>query len=131
MSAALAIEAKDFPQYWATMINEGKLEETVNLYNEASTLLPTFSSKIVSDKAGLTAYFTGLAQREGLFIRIDEASVTSTAIANDCYSVQGFYAFEHQENGVTVAFPSRFTFVVNLADSSPILHHHSSLIPGE
>jgi len=125
----LEMEATEFPAVWAAFINEGRLDEVLALYCDDAVLMPTFSSDSAKDKLALEVYFTGLAVREGLNVTLDQSSYDSVHIGGRAYVVSGFYDFAFAVGGVQTSHPSRFTFVIDLDRGSPILHHHSSLLP--
>ena len=124
------IEAADFPAFWVNKVNSGAVGDVVALYNEKAILIPTFSPYFVKDREGLRNYFDQLSAREGLQVKLQENSITALQVGGQSYVIGGIYSFEFNIDGNLTAFPSRFTFAVDLAADSPILHHHSSQIPG-
>ena len=123
------LQAPDFPAFWASQVNSGDVDAVVALYNEKATLLPTFSPKVVKDRTGLINYFTGLASKEGAGVELQDDTVVCLPAGQHGYVTSGMYAFRFKVDGSLQTFPSRFTFVIDLAEDSPILHHHSSLVP--
>ena len=123
------VQARDFPQFWANCINAGRIDDVVGLYSENAVLMPTFSPHAARDEAGLRAYFTQLSSREELGVKLHENVIDCLRIADDGYVVNGIYSFQFKVDGTLLTFPSRFTFVIDLARERPILHHHSSQIP--
>jgi len=123
------VEASEFPAYWAGLINKGAVEEVIALYNNKATLMPTFSPHMVRDEKGLTEYFTQLASRSGLEVALHAETVEVVEVGGSVFSLNGIYSFKFEVDGTLLTFPSRFTFVVDLSDDAPILHHHSSQIP--
>ena len=123
------LDPSEFPDFWAGHVNQGRLDELVALYRNDAVLTPTFSPDSAKGEADLRRYFDGLAAREGLRVDIHEGSVDCTPIDESRSVITGTYDFNFEVDGALRAFPSRFTFVIDLAQESPILHHHSSQIP--
>lgn len=115
---------------WGENVNSGNIDGVMGLFAEDSILLPTFSSKILSNKEDIKAYFLMLAGRPGARVDIDESSVVATNAAGSTISIVGNYTFYFEEEGSLVAYPSRFTFVIRLGSDQPIAHQHSSVVPG-
>ena len=123
------IKAEEFVQLWAKYVNALDVPSIVGLYNEETVLLPTFSPKVVRAEEDLTQYFTNLGSKAGLAIHLDEETFNCVHIENKSYVLTGFYTFEFEVDGVLTQFPSRFTFVIDLAREKPVLQHHSSVVP--
>lgn len=123
--------ASDFPMLWANYINEKNLDAVIGLYHNNFSLSPTFSPNIVNTKEGLKHYFSMLASRKGLEVEIDNNAISQQHIHADSYIISGVYSFKFEVDNALLAFPSRYSFVVDFAEEKPILHHHSSQVPGE
>lgn len=123
------IQPDKFPGLWANYVNKGLIEEVVELYNPKSVLMPTFSPHCLRSKEELRGYFTQLASREALNVRLHENTIDCLEINEQSFVINGIYSFEFQVDGTLLTFPSRFTFVIDLKKDNPILHHHSSQIP--
>ena len=124
-----AVEAPDFPAFWASYINRGRIEDLIALYHEGAVLMPTFSPHAAKNEEGLRDYFTLLLSREGLSVSLHEETLDCLPIDEQTYVVNGIYDFKFSVDGTLLTFPSRFTFVIDLERERPILHHHSSQIP--
>lgn len=122
-------KARHFPALWAGAINAGELEKVVGLYNGASTLTPTFSTSSVNDRDSLNQYFTNLGSRKGVNVSLQDDTINCQHCGANIYILTGTYTFGFEVDGNMESFPSRFTFVVNMDDEQPILHHHSSQAP--
>jgi len=118
-----ATQAQQFPALWADAINAGELEKVIGLYNNTFTLMPTFSPHSV------TEYFTQLGSRKGIHVDLQGNTVSSQHSGANTYILTGIYSFGFEVDGALLTFPSRFTFVLNMNEKKPILHHHSSQIP--
>ena len=129
MSNNSLIKAQQFPALWANSINAGELEKVIGLYNKYFTLMPTFSPHSVNNLASLTDYFTQLGSRKGINVALHENTVSCQHTGANAYVLTGIYSFGFEVDGTLLTFPSRFTFVLNLDEEQPILHHHSSQIP--
>ncbi|MGH1439888.1 MAG: DUF4440 domain-containing protein [Cellvibrionaceae bacterium] len=121
--------ALNFPSLWGGYVNNGNLNGVLDLYNEDFVLTPTFSPTVVNTADGLQSYFDRLASREGLEVELHDNTIGCQNITEENYIVTGIYSFKFLVDGALLAFPSRFTFVINLSLDKPILHHHSSQIP--
>ena len=77
----------------------------------------------------LRQYFEGLAAKKGLQVRVHEKNLETLQIEKHRYVVSGSYDFSFEVDVALRTFPSRFTFVIDLGQEFPILHHHSSQIP--
>ncbi len=101
----------------------------IALYSENSVLMPTFSPHAAKTKEDLIRYFTQLYSREELHVKLHENTLDCLQTGEQSYVVNGIYEFKFSVDGTLLTFPSRFTFVLNLGQESPIQHHHSSQIP--
>ena len=113
---------------WVMLVNALEVESVLALYDENAILLPTFSEDIRNDEAGIQGYFEKLRDKNGVEVWLDEETIMEQPLADGLHAISGIYRwrFGGDEESVVVA---RFTFVMNLRLSSPILHHHSSQLP--
>ena len=123
------IKAPDFPSYWADCVNNSLIDDLISLYHEGAVLMPTFSPRIAKNKKALESYFKQLSSREGMHVDPHNETINCMEIDLKIFVVNGAYDFKFNVDGTLLTFPSRFTFVLDLAKESPILHHHSSQIP--
>ncbi len=123
------IEATDFPAFWADLVNRGRIDDLLALYHRGAVLMPTFSPHAAKTRDELKDYFTLLASRQGLHVKLHENTLDCLRTGGQSHVVNGIYEFEFEVDGTRLTFPSRFTFVIDLGEESPILHHHSSQIP--
>lgn len=123
------IQACDFPALWASLVNSGDVEQVIALYQDHPILMPTFSPHTVKDETRLREYFTQLASREGLAVKLHESTVVCQKTGETSYVITGIYSFMFDVDGTILTFPSRFTFVIDLNNEKPIIHHHSSQVP--
>lgn len=119
----------DFAAFWAGLVNDGRVDDVVALYDDEATLMPTFSPHSLRSRADITDYFTRLASREALEVELHAETFTSAELADGLFGLSGIYSFHFKVDGTSLTFPARFTFVIDLEREAPILHHHSSQIP--
>ena len=118
-----------FPAHWAQCVNDGRLDAVIALYHPDAVLMPTFSPHAAATPDAVKDYFTQLATRQGLAVSLHDNTVHALQTGPQGHVVNGIYDFRFDVDGALLTFPSRFTFVIDLALDSPILHHHSSQIP--
>ena len=116
-------------QIWLKAVNEGNLEKVLSLYNENAILIPTFSNKISNTSEKIRNYFNQLKSREGLQVNLHENTIKQQRIDENVYALCGIYNWKFFVEDELLIFEARFSFLINLALKSPILHHHSSQIP--
>jgi hypothetical protein len=114
---------------WVSRVCCGKPSDIASLYDEGAVLIPTFSPHTVSSPFAITGYFEQLATREGLGVRLHNKALRKQSMSDTIHTLSGIYSFEFEVDQVLLSFPSRFTFVVDIAKEKPILHHHSSQVP--
>ena len=123
------MQASEFPELWASYVNAGQLKPLIDLYADNAVLLPTFSPEHVSDGEGLNDYFENLATKKNLHINLAADTIHCQSLGEQRFIITGAYAFLFEVDHRLCTFPSRYTFVIDLAQSKPILHHHSSQAP--
>ena len=125
----LASDARDFPILWADNVNDLNAESLLALYDKNATLMPTFSAHTVGSRAALKSYFDHLLSRESLSVTLHKDTVDAFHLAGQLDLAIGVYSFTFEVDRTLLTFPARFTFVLDLGRSAPILHHHSSEVP--
>ena len=125
----LAGDGRGFPSLWADNANDLNTEFLLDLYDKHATLMPTFSPHTVGDRAALKSYFDHLFSRDSLSVTLHGDTVDAFHLADQLDLVYGVYSFAFEVDRTLLTFPARFTFVLDLRRSAPILHHHSSQIP--
>lgn len=130
MSASTHFQKPEDVLYaWISGNCSGSIDEVAHLYNETAVLIPTFSPHTVDTPEGVRHYFEQLATRENLQVRLYERSLKKQHLGGTAWVLSGIYSFEFEVDQLLLTFPSRFTFVVDIAESRPIVHHHSSQVP--
>ena len=114
---------------WITGVNSGNLNEVFYLYDENAILLPTFSNKLLNTTDSIRSYFIKLSSRNGLHVELHDDTLSVQNLSNDLYSVNGIYCWRFEVESELLSFEARFTFIIDLKRSSPIVHHHSSQVP--
>ena len=111
---------------WDEYFNEGSISSIVNLYNKESTLFPTFSNQILTDREKIKEYFYKVLIEEKVSVETIFDSVTEEKIGENIFLLVGNYFFKFRKNKIVKA---RFSFIISLLSDNPIIHHHSSRIP--
>lgn len=119
----------DILRRWINCINEGDLNGALSLYNEKALLIPTFASRLLGRTEGIRDYFERLCAREELSIALHEKTVVTQPVAGPIHALSGIYCWRFAIDGEMLNFEARFSFVLDLSQPAPILHHHSSQIP--
>ncbi|MBI4651840.1 DUF4440 domain-containing protein [Candidatus Desantisbacteria bacterium] len=119
----------DILNEWMLAVNNGDIESLLALYNEKAILIPTFSNRLLSNSEQIREYFEKLGSREELSVALHEKTLTIQPIKNDIYALCGIYCWRFILDGELLSFEARFSYVVDLALSKPIIQHHSSQIP--
>ena len=114
---------------WMTRVNSLAVDDLLALYDDGAVLLPTFSDCLLTDQAGLRGYFEELCSHGKVEVSLDESSVLEQSFSNGLHALSGIYSWRFDKSGQAHTFEARFTFVLNLSQKSPILHHHSSQLP--
>ncbi|HPO91004.1 MAG TPA: DUF4440 domain-containing protein [Victivallales bacterium] len=114
---------------WMEAINHGNIEALVGLYDTKAVLIPTFSNRLLNSKEKILEYFEKLAKREELRVTIHEKTLQIQHIKNEIFVASGIYTWHFAIDGETFIFEARFTYVIDISNPNPILHHHSSQIP--
>lgn len=114
---------------WLKNVNDMQVDDIVELYDETSTLLPTFSPRSMKTPGEIREYFQQLSTRKDMSVDLHAETVKTLKAGDSTYVVMGIYSFHFNVNEAQLTFPSRFTFLLDMSRKSPILHHHSSQIP--
>ncbi len=114
---------------WLKGVNAHDVDSLQALYDPAAILLPTFSNNRPATPGEIREYFVKLAQHPGLAITLHEKTVKEQRLSDAIHMITGIYCWQFEIDGELLSFESRFSFTLNLEDSHPILHHHSSQVP--
>jgi len=119
----------DILTQWIHAVNHGDVEALLALYDKTALLIPTFSNSFLDTPDKMRDYFEKLGSREGLSITLHEKTLSVQALQNETHILNGLYNWRFKAEGELLNFEARFTYVIDLSIPSPIIHHHSSLVP--
>jgi len=114
---------------WIMAVNDGNIQGLLGLYKPNAVLIPTFSNRILNTPEKIQNYFENLSDREDLSIALHEKTVIVQEIQDPIYTIAGIYNWRFSVDGEILNFEARFTFIVDILNHHPIIHHHSSQIP--
>lgn len=114
---------------WMQAVNARDIEALVGLYNPAATLMPTFSNKLLNTPAKIREYFVKLAERDTLSVSLHEKTLKIQPVTGEVFVAAGMYYWQLSMDGELLGFESRFSYVLDVSQPAPIVHHHSSQIP--
>ncbi|MCG3662476.1 DUF4440 domain-containing protein [Aliarcobacter butzleri] len=120
---------RDILEQWMQSVNNGNVEKLLNLYDKDAVLIPTFSNRLLNTPDKLKNYFEKLGSREELSIALHEKTLLIQELENQIYTLSGIYNWRFAVDGELLNFEARFSYVIDLSKTNPILHHHSSQIP--
>jgi hypothetical protein len=120
---------EDILKEWVRAVNKGDIESLLALYHEKAVLIPTFSNRLLNNPAKIRKYFVKLGSRKELNVALHEKTLLVQPIKNDMYALCGIYCWRFVLDGELLRFEARFSYILDLTLSSPIIHHHSSQIP--
>jgi len=116
-------------EQWIEYVNKLEVENVIKLYDDKSTLLPTFVQKSLSTPKQIKDYFKQLLARKNLKVDLHTETLKKHDIGENRYILMGIYSFHFIVDDASLTFPSRFTFIFDISRENPIIHHHSSQIP--
>lgn len=114
---------------WMSHINQADIESLLALYDPNAVLIPTFSNRLLNSPEKIRKYFETLGGREELSIALHEKTLVVQPIRDNLYSMCGIYCWRFAVEGELLSFEARFSFIIDPALPSPIIHHHTSQIP--
>lgn len=120
---------EDILKEWMRAVNGADLEGLLALYDEDAVLIPTFSNRLLSKRESLRDYFGKLCSREDLSIALHEKTLHVQSISGNVYAMHGIYCWRFAIDGELLSFEARFSYVLDLERTAPIIQHHSSQIP--
>jgi len=120
---AINIKPFEILNSWQHHLNEKNLSGVLKLYDTRCVMIPTFSSEILTDHEKIKEYFVKVIEVQKGKVEFQPNSISEQQIRENMYLLSGNYFFHLREKG---NIPARFSFLVNLLNENPILHHHSS-----
>ena len=120
---------EDVLKAWITAVNAGDIKNLLSLYDQRAILIPTFSNRLLNNPEKIRDYFEKLGSRQELSIALHEKTLGVQSIGEDVYALSGIYCWRFLLEDELLSFEARFSYLVDLKKSKPIIHHHSSQIP--
>lgn len=114
---------------WMQAVNNADVELLLSLYDPSAVLIPTFSNRVLNTPDKLRDYFEKLGSRPELSIALHEKTLVTQELGSQQYALAGIYNWRFAVDGEILNFEARFSYVIDLSKSNPIIHHHSSQIP--
>lgn len=114
---------------WMDAVNTGNVPTLTGLYHPNAVLIPTFSSRLLKTPEMIEDYFVRLGAREELSVALHEKTVISQYFGDQMYALSGIYCWRFSIDGELLNFEARFSYMLDLKQPRPVLHHHSSQIP--
>lgn len=121
--------APDVLKEWMRLVNHRDIAGLLALYNQNAVLIPTFSNRLLNSPAQIREYFERLCSRDDLSISLHDKTLMTQSIRQKIHALCGIYRWRFAIDGESLTFEARFSYMLDLALPSPILHHHSSQIP--
>ena len=109
---------------WQNYLNEGNLSDVLKLYNLSCILIPTFSKEILTNHEHIKKYFVKVIDVQKGKVKFQLNSISEQQVGENMYLISGKYIFYLLEKE---KIPARFSFLINLFNDNPIMHHHSSI----
>ena len=123
------MKPNDFLNLWMGHIHKGEIESLLSLYNEQAVLIPTFSNRILDTPIKIREYFEKFGNKAELSIALHGNPKVEQKISDQIYCISGIYCWRFEVDGEMMSFEARFSYLLNFAEKSPIMHHHSSQVP--
>lgn len=120
---------EDVLKAWMHFVNTADVPSLLGLYHESAVLIPTFSNRLLNTAESIGDYFERLGSREDLSIALHEKTLKVQCLRDEIYALSGIYCWRFAMDGELFSFEARFSYMLDLALSKPIIHHHSSQIP--
>ncbi len=120
---AINIKPFEILNCWQQHLNEENLSGVLKLYDISCVLIPTFSSEILTDHEQIKEYFVKVIEVQKGKVQFQTNSISEQQIGEKMFLLSGKYFFHFMRKEKISA---RFSFLVNLLNENPIMHHHSS-----
>jgi len=128
LAAPQSPDVKSALAEWTKAVEVGTVEEIVAMYDKDAVLLSAFAIDPITTPDGLRGYFTKVIKEPNRKVDVTTQDVRQFG---NVASNTGLYVFHYDQEGETLDFPARFTFVYVLKDGKwKIISHHSSHVPG-
>ncbi len=117
--------------HWMEAVNGRALDDVRRLYREDAVIVPTFGKDVLSSTEAIAAYFVNITDGRELQVVVRDETVREQVEPGSSQVISGIYDWRIREDGEEQRIAARFTFVMDPESEGPILHHHSSRLPGE
>ena len=114
---------------WMELVHERELGKILALYDQNAILIPTFSDSIQNTPEKIGEYFKKLLCRKNLKLTLHPKTIRTQQLNALLFVVSGIYQWKFNVEDELITYEARFTFVIDITKTSPIIHHHSSQIP--
>ena len=99
----------------------------MSVYHIDSTLLPTFKPVLMNSRDQISGYFSAaIGGKASIDFNVKKS--IRTELSESTYLMTGSYIFCLPSKGGE-EYESWYSFVIDTAKDSPIMHHHSSRVP--
>jgi hypothetical protein len=123
------IKPENILDKWLLAVNKHDIDTLLALYHKSAILMPTFSNRLLNNPNKIREYFEKLTRQKELSVALHEKTLNIQAIENEIYVLCGIYYWRFSLDGELIRFEARFSYILDLSQISPIIHHHSSQIP--
>jgi len=116
---------------WIEAVNGRALDDVRSLYRDGAVIVPTFAKDILSTAEAIADYFVNITDGRELRVVVRDGTVLEQMLAGGHQVISGIYDWHIRGDEEEKNYGARFTFVMDPGREGPILHHHSSVLPGE
>ena len=122
-------EPHEMVERWMELVHKRELEKILTLYDQKAILIPTFSDSIQNTPEKIREYFKKLLGRNNLKLTLHPKTIRTQQLNETLFVVSGIYQWKFNVENELITYEARFTYVIDVTNTSPIIHHHSSQIP--
>jgi hypothetical protein len=123
------LKPNEIVERWVELLHERDMEKILALYDQSAILIPTFSDSIQDTPEKIRGYFKKLLSRENLQLALHPKTIRTQPLNAILFVISGIYQWKFNVEDELITYEARFTFVIDISKTSPIIHHHSSQIP--
>lgn len=114
---------------WISAVNARDAQTVLSLYNEDALLLPTFSPEVRHGIKAIERYFDQVYMNDKVTVELVEDTITVQNLGDGLAVIGGLYNWEFVSASGVRQPKGRYTYVVDMKNPRPIVHHHSSVVP--
>lgn len=115
---------------WITAVNDRDAEKVLSLYDEDALLLPTFSAEIFRGVGQIKNYFKLVYKNDRVTVKTIDDTLVARDLGEGVTVLGGLYYWVLARQDTIRKQVARYTFCIDTKQDRPILHHHSSELPG-